>query len=360
MNTLDRYISSLFLKNLAVALLGLVSFYLFQALMGELIDNKYPSSQIVFYNLMNLPFILVQMAPPSVMMATVMTLSGLNRTNELTAAFAIGVGIQRISLLLLGIVFMFSCLMLMMQDRVLPPVFKARNTYYWQEMKKRTDFFLDVKKDKIWYRSKNLIYNIRTFDPQTKMIHGMAVYTFDEDFGLAQFVEAEKAIFTPTGWRLMDGTVTIFAKDDQSPLTQTFKEKDLVIQETPKDFQEIEREVHGLRLKELREYINRSKASGANTRSYEVEYHSRISLAFIPLVMCILGVPFSVGNRRSGSAARDFGLSMAVTFFYWLFYSVGLSLGTNGALPPILGAWLPSVFFAGLAAFLLSRNYGQA
>jgi lipopolysaccharide export LptBFGC system permease protein LptF len=45
-----------------------------------------------------------------------------------------------------------------------------------------------------------------------------------------------------------------------------------------------------------------------------------------------------------------------VTFFYWLFYSVGLSLGTNGALPPWLAAWLPSAIFVALAAVLITRQ----
>jgi lipopolysaccharide export system permease protein len=54
--------------------------------------------------------------------------------------------------------------------------------------------------------------------------------------------------------------------------------------------------------------------------------------------------------------ARDLGLCLAITFFYWMFYSIGLSLGTNGALPPWVAAWLPSVVFAALAIVLLARK----
>ncbi len=356
MKTLDRYIAGIFLKNLAFALMGLCSLYLFQAIMSELMDKSYPAHQTVLYNLMQLPAVLVMMAPPSVMVATVLTLSSLNRTNELTASFSIGIGLPRIVSLIVSLVLIFSCLLLVLQDRILPPLYRKRTTYYWQEMKKRADFFLDVKQDKIWYRSKNLIYNLRTFDAKTKTIRGMAVYTFDEEFNLRQLVEAEQAAFTPKGWKLIDGTVTVFPKDDPFPLTHRFKEKDLVIQETPKDFQEIEREVDGLRLKELSAYIDRTRAAGADTKAYEVKYHSRWSLSFIPLVMCMLGVPFSVRSRREGGVARDMGACLAITFFYWLFFSVGLSLGTNGALPPWFAAWLPSAVFGALAVVLITRQ----
>ena len=49
---------------------------------------------------------------------------------------------------------------------------------------------------------------------------------------------------------------------DTFPLTQRFGEKELIIAETPRDFQEIEKEVDGLRIKELSRYIDRTKQAG--------------------------------------------------------------------------------------------------
>src|SRR5581483_2086792 len=205
---------------------------------------------------------IVQMAPPAVLLGTVMTLSGLSPTNELVACFAIGLAFKRLIALFLTIVFMICCLMLIFQDRILPPTYKRRTTYKMREMEKKQDFFLDIKQDKIWYRSRNLIYNLQRFDAKTRSIIGMAVYTFDDAFNLTQVVDAEKAEFTSAGWRLMNGTVTVFSKNDPFPATKRFEEKDLQISETPRDFQEIDKEVKGLRLKELWHYIRRMKAAG--------------------------------------------------------------------------------------------------
>lgn len=356
MRTLDRFLTLLFAKNLALAVFGLTVFYIFQSLLSDLLNRDYPAMQTLAYQLMALPQVLVQMAPPAVMMGTVMTLSGLNRTNELTACYAIGFGLPRLVSLMIAIVILLSSLLLVLQDRVLPPVYKIRTSYYWREMKKRTDFFLDVKQDKIWYRSKNLIYNLRSFDVKTHTIYGMSVYSFDEKFNLLQLVEAERAEYGPKGWKLLDGNVTIFPKDDPFPLARAFKEKELIIPESPKDFQEVEKEVDGLRLKEMWRYIKRSKEAGVNTKGYEVKFHSRISLSFIPLVMCFLGVPFATRSRREGGTAQDMGMCVAVTFFYWLFYSVGLSLGTKGSLPPVVAAWLPSIVFGGLTGYWMWKR----
>jgi lipopolysaccharide export system permease protein len=291
----------------------------------------------------------VQMTPPAVLVATVITLSSLSRTNELVACYSIGVGLRQIMAIILSIVFMVCCLSLVMQDRVLPPFFRKQTTYFWRDMKKRSDFYLDLKQDKIWYRSKNLIYNLRTFDPKTNTISGMAVYTMDEQFHLVEVVEAKRAQFNQKGWKLQDGTVTVFSGADDFPMTTHFDEKDLSIGETPKDFQQIEKEVNGLRLKELRKYIERVKQTGADTKAYLVQFHAKISLSFIPLVMCILAVPFSTRTRREGGMGRDLALCLGVIFIYWLFYSTGLSLGSKGTVSPVLAAWFPSLFFAGVA-----------
>jgi len=356
MRTLDRYIAGSFVRNLALACLALTLIYVLQSFLAELVDHEFPAGQVLTHTLLGVPAVLVQMIPPAILMATVLTLSTLNRNNELMACHSIGIGLGRIALLLLTISFMVSCLTVFMQDRILPPVFKKRTNYYWRDMKKRTDFFLDVKQDKIWYRSKNLIYNLQSFDPKSKTIRGMSVYTFDDRFDLKQVVDAERASYTPSGWVLRNGTVTVFAADQSFPLTRKFDEKSLAIAERPADFQGIEREVDGLRLKELWQYIERTRAAGTDTKRFEVTFHSRLSLSFIPLVMCVLGIPFSTRNRRQGGMVRDMGLCLGITFFYWLFHSIGLSLGTNGAVPPILAAWLPSVVFAMFAGFLVLRR----
>lgn len=356
MKTLDRYISVAFLKNLAVASLGLTFVYVFQGLLTSMLDGEFSVSQLVVYQALVIPAVFVQMLPPSILIATVLTLSGLNRTNELVAIYSIGIGLKRIMTLLLLITFLVCCVVLFMQDRILPPLFKTRTTYYWREMKQRKDFHLDIKQNKIWYRSQNLIYNLRAFNQTNQTIVGMTVYSFDEDFNLQQTVEAETAKYTPQGWKLQDGVLTQFSKDHSFPETQKFREIKLAIPETPKDFQEIEKEVDGLKIAELKKYIDQNQKAGLDVKANLVKFHSRFSLSFIPIVMCILGVPFSVRGRREGGLAKDMGICLGITFFYWLFFSVGLSLGTNGALPPFVAAWASTAIFGALALYLVSKK----
>jgi lipopolysaccharide export system permease protein len=356
MKTLDRYIIGIFLSNLMISLVGTVLLFLVQDMFIELVAQTYPTKHVLYYHFLKIPDIIVQLTPPAVLLSTVMTLSGMSRSHELVACYAIGYGLRRIMLFFLAVVVLMGCLVIVMEDRILPPLFKKRTNFYWHVMKNRPDFFLDIKKDKIWYRSKNMIYNLQRFDPTAKVIYGVSLYTFDDAFHLVQVISAERATFSVVGWTLLDGTVTVFSEDSPVPLSKQFASKKVTIQESPKEFQEIEKEVDGLRLKELKQYILKMSQSGANTKSYEVKYYSRFAIGFTSVVMCLLAIPFSVGSRRAGGAAKDLGLCLGVTFIYWMVYSVSLSLGVSGMLNPWVAAWLPSLFFCGLAVFLISKK----
>jgi lipopolysaccharide export system permease protein len=356
MKTLDRYIGAAFLKNFLLAVMGLTLLYVFQALMSSILAGEFPFRQVVIYNFLQAPEIFTLMAPPSVLLGTVFTLSGLNRTAEMTACFSIGMGLRRVIAPIIVLVILLCGALLYCQNSVLPPVFKSRTLYYWRDMKNRTDFHLDIKQNKIWYRSKNLIYNLKLFDTKTQLIRGMTVYSFNSRFQLEKLVEAESAEYSTRGWKLFNGTITQFEEEDPFPITEKFREVTLQIPETPKEFMEIEKEVRSLKLTELQNYIHENEDAGLDMKSYLVQYHSRFSLSFIPLIMCILAVPFSVRGRREGGVAKDLGICLAITFFYWLFYSIGLSLGTNGALPAWIAAWAPTLVFGVLAIALVFQQ----
>lgn len=336
-----------------LSLLGLTGLFFFQSIITQM--NDFPLNQLLIYSFYDLPRMMVMVAPPATLIATVLTFSTLSRNNELIACHSIGISLMQMLGVLIPIVFVLCCFSLVAQDRILPVFHEKKSLYYWREIKKKQDFFLDVKQDKIWYRSNNLIYNLRSFDPQTDRIFGVGVYVFSSEFNLVEFLQAEFATFNGTDWDLSQGKSTHFDPDTGYPVVEPFKKHILKIKESPKDFKVIEKEVDRLRIKELIRFIDRNKKSGIDSKAFEVKLHSRFSLSFIPLIMCLLALPFSVSRTREGRLGRDLTMAMVITFFYWLSYSVCLSFGQNGMVIPVLAAWLPSIVFGILAAILLKR-----
>jgi lipopolysaccharide export system permease protein len=353
MQILARYIATAFFKNLVLVLLGLTILFFFQTLLTQV--NDFEFAQKLIFNLYDIPSMMVMVAPPSTLLATVLTFSALSKTNELVACHSIGIGLKQIISVLFPIVFVMCCFSLIAQDRILPAFNAKKSNFYWKEIEHKQDFFLDVKQEKIWYRSANFIYHIQNFDAKRDRILGIGVYVFDKDFDLQEHIEAEEADYFKGKWQLLNGKTTRFDEDTGFPITETFKTRPLNIKESPADFSVIEKEVDRLRIKDLVHFIDTNKRSGIDSKAFEVKLHSRFSLSFIPIVMFLLAVPFAVSRSREGRLGKDLLIAFGITFFYWLSYSVSLSLGQNGTIPPPIAAWSPTVIFGILAMFLLKR-----
>lgn len=359
---LDRYFFVLFFKNACLSLLGIGSLFFFQQFFMDLLSPEFRLDQALYYNSLFIPFVMTWMSPPSLLMATVLTLSQLTRSQELTAFYSLGVGLPRLLIFPALGVLGYSLLLSEVQNFILPELYKTRLLYLAREIKKRKDFFLDFKKEKIWFFSKNRIYHFGYFDHTHQSIHQLSVYQLGPQFQLEKVIHAPLALWKPSpsgsDWELQKGTETELGTPEDFPKTSSFDKKALSFSESIEDFQQLEREVDGLTNPVLAGYIHRMKNLGVNTKNYEVKYHARFSLSAANLILFLLGVPFSLSSRRSDGLAKDLGLCLGVTFLYWLFYSIGLSLGKSGWVSPFWGAWFPTFFFGGLALVLVTHKLG--
>lgn len=324
--------------------------------MRQGIKEEIPAIYALQYTLYELPEIVIMLLPAACLMGTLVCLSGLARRSELIAMFASGLSLARIGFVVLSLVFMLCCFSFIVTDRVVPPLTKLKNQFYRTVVQKRPDLHTEIKQSKIWYRSKNLIYNLRVFEPKLNRILGISLYTFNDNFDLVQRIEAENAVYENGKWLLHNGLVTIFEGNPIYPTSGRFKEQTLSLPEGPEDFKEIEREVETLRLKDLWTYIQRNRKAGIDTHSYEVSFWSKISMSIVPLIMCILGIPFSTQNQRHSSIAKDVSICFTVIVIYWFLFSTGLSMGRSGQIPPFVAAWGPNILFLGLGIYLLLKR----
>ena len=212
MRILDRYILLEFMRSFLLALVVLATVFFIADYLRGVWDADVSPAVLFKYGVYQLPTIMCQMVPPSAMLGTMVCLSLMNRKNELTAMHAAGIGLGHVSPLIFGAIFIACCFTLVTYDRVVPPMARKRTNYLLEQIIKRHDFTVDIKTSKIWYRSKNYIYNLRLYDNATSTIHGIGIYFFDNRFQLMQHIEAETAQYDDQKgeWDLHDGMLTIF------------------------------------------------------------------------------------------------------------------------------------------------------
>lgn len=219
--------------------------------------------------------------------------------------------------------------------------------------KKNPALYSTTKIDRIWYRSRYTIFNIKTLNAQTHKAQGLTLYYFNENWDLLQMMTAKEVDLNGSNWELHDGSVTLFTEESSFPLTSDFKSKIIVMGEDAKDLSSTGNTSDVLSLSELNEFIRRNKAAGLDTLKYEVDYHSKYGFAFAAIVMSFLGIPFSVSRARSGGVMKNIGVCLALVFVYWVFYSSGLTLGNHGTISPIIASWAPNLIMGVFALYLI-------
>jgi lipopolysaccharide export system permease protein len=356
MSRFDRYIMGYFWGYFIAGLLVFVTIFMSMDALSTLVSFKNISSEtLVNFYLYYLPEVIQKMIPVACLLGAVMTLSVLNKNNELVALFSSGLSLFRIVLPILFSILFICVASFVMGDRLIPMMTKKKNYIYYNEIKRQPGLFSVIKTNRIWYRSKNSIFNIKTLNNEGTKAQGLTLYFFSEGWNLLQMITAEDVDLKGSQWDLKKGSITVFSANSSFPLTSEFSSKTILMSEEAKDLQSSGQTSDILTQKELDQFINKNKDAGLDTVRYEVDYHAKFSFAFAGFVMSLLGIPFSIGRARAGGMMVNIGISIALVFAYWVIYSSSLTLGNHGTLPPIFAAWAPNISMSILAYFLFLR-----
>ena len=88
-----------------------------------------------------------------------------------------------------------------------------------------------------------------------------------------------------------------------------------------------------------------------------VELYLKITFPFANFILVLIGIPLAANPRRSGPSV-GFGLSIIISFIFFVLIRTGQSLGNNGKIPPLLAASVGDIFFllVGAALFFKARK----
>ncbi|NWF91333.1 MAG: LPS export ABC transporter permease LptG [Syntrophaceae bacterium] len=353
---LNRYVVREYLKIFSLSLSSLILIYvvvLFFQKMDVFIKYQAPVYLIFEYILYKVPEVTFQWTLPyAVLLATLLTLGMLSRHSEITAMKAGGVSLYRVTFPLLLTAVLIGCVSFLGNEYLVPLTNqRVRHLLSVEVRKEKTSSFF--KNYKIWYRSDQRIYNIQLLDPDKKSLNGLTLYQFDSQFRCVRRVDAREAKWINDKWQFLEGAVRDF--DQQGSIqTSPFREIELILPEGWESFQAIERQSKEMSYTELRNYIQRIRSAGYDPTRYLVDLHSKLSYPLLNVIMVLIGIPFALKSGRSGGVALSIGLSVMIGFLYGLAFSVFLSFGRSGILPPFLASWMPTFLFGMAGIFALT------
>lgn len=354
---IDRYLLGLFWVAFTSGLLVFLTLFIATDAMTTLVKYREVASVIIlkYYAFYSLE-VVYKMLPIACVVGMVMTISSLNKGSELVALFASGLSLFRISRVIFISIFVIGIFSYYLSDQLMPVFSKQKNFIYYNEMEKKPSRFQIIKTNKIWYRSKNSIFNIKTLNAEGNKAQGLSLYFFNDTWDLVQMLTADSVLMNGRQWVLQQGSITVFDQASSFPLNDNFVEKTIVMSEDAQDLRSTGQTSDLLTQSELYRFISKNKDAGLDTIRYEVDFHSKFSFALAGLVMSLLALPFCVGKSRGGGALKNIGISIGLVAVYWAIHSTSQTLGQHGQMNPILAAWLPNTLMLTLGIFLLLRS----
>ena len=110
---------------------------------------------------------------------------------------------------------------------------------------------------------------------------------------------------------------------------------------------------------DLKKMDRRQNAPDARyQRRVGVEMHKRWSLPVACLVLGVFALPLACAFE---GVKRQLGIVLSLFLFllYYSFYSLGMTMGESGLLPPAIGLWIANILFSAAAVAGLHLNYKE-
>ncbi|MEQ1834796.1 MAG: LptF/LptG family permease [Candidatus Eisenbacteria bacterium] len=355
MRILDRYLLREFLVYLALGLLGFIVIFIVVDLIEKMdvfLDHKAPWALIAQYFINLAPDVVVKMLPVALLLATFLALGQLNKFGELTAMRAGGLSLARILFPVLLVATGCVGASLMLGEFVVPAATRARETILEERIQHLARAIPSERADVTYLGRGGRIWVVGLYLVHERRMHDVSLQEF-KNGELVRRIDAVEASWDGKRWVFASGYVRSF--DHGREHAEGFGNMSVNgLAERPDDFAKEGHKPDEMNWFELRGYIERLRASGARVENYLVDLHLKLAFPLICLIVVLIGGALATRLRMQG-AALGFGLSVAISFFYYGIMRAGQALGHNGALPPYVAAWSADVLFGTVALIMFAQ-----
>ncbi len=298
---------------------------------------------LIKYYIYSLPSLVIQALPISSLLASVITMVLLSRTNEITAMRAAGMGPFRVGVPIIAGGVALCVLSVFLGEYILPRW--AEKMHFIQEVLIERGSETQIAEGARWVKDENVLYNFRDYDPITNVMTGVRVIETGDNFRPKKSLEARLATYRPesSDWLLEDVKILFFWPKGTLSYTERKDVMPVKIPVEPVKLKKERRQPNELASTELVDIISKGVSSGVDILSYRVELHTKLAFHFAPLVVCLIGLRFGYRSERTMETARGVMLAIAVGMSYWFFLNAARALAKRGLLHPIPASWSADV-----------------
>lgn len=359
MKTIALYVTRLFLTRFAICLIGFTALVQLLDLVEVGRDLEVRSNTGVgialYYIILRLPSIILQMLPISVLMGTLLTLLNLANTNEIIALKSLGVSFYKTLACLLPIGLVVAVCYFLLGDQVAPRLDRHLQNWWFDT----TPLSEQEKPERAWVRDGNNVVEIDRIASKGRELFGIMLYLRDDQAITVERLDADRAVYENDQWQLY-GVRQHYAdiSGTQSAPVEEISEMAWDTTLTPENLAEIALPPRVFTFSQLSKIISGKWAGKRANYYYSTLLHKKIAGPISLLLMILIAAPVAQTIRRHGSGGLALILGIGIGFAYFIADGLVLTLGEGGILPGFLAAWLPTLIFASIGgAILLNREH---
>ncbi|MBU4305178.1 MAG: LptF/LptG family permease [Candidatus Omnitrophica bacterium] len=349
MKIIKEYVLGEFLKPLIGCFVLFISLFwiidLFDHL-DEIVKAKVPLFVLCDYYFSLTPFIFVNISPIIIILATIFTLSSLNRHNEIMAIKAIGINLWSIVWIFLTFGIIMSVASFAVNELVKPESYlhsvNLKEEYFKPSADKEKN---KIMKDITLYGSHNRIFVINSYDVKRQQLNNIIISESDAANQISKQIAAKRAQWVEGFWIFYDCIISEYENGKLKSEPAHYAEKVILMDEKPKDIEHANLQPELMSYWQLKKYARRLINSGFKADKELVTFYSKLAYPLANFIIIFFAVPFTLTRSRSENLFLGITTSIVISFSYWGINAVCLSLGKIGSIPPMLAAWLTNIIF---------------
>lgn len=326
---------------------------------------KYSLSTGIFVKMVALasPQFIILSIPMGVLLGTLVSVGQLSSSLQITALRACGVSLWRVLVPFFLVGVFLSGVTFFGTERIIP--------YCLSELKKLKNEIVSgqsggLKQERLAfpvYDGEGLRWLLIAGRVEGNQLDDVKLFYFDEVDGDNDFwVSAEGAEWTDDQWTFHNMRIVMLQPEDEPAVMNVVGAVVKQFTITPESLQLRAQTPDDLTIIQLSQVIadkldDGLKAQDPEILDFKTKLNFKFSIPLTPLFFVFIAVPFGISRQRT-STQMGMGLALLVVLGYYVLYTACLKLGTVGAIPPILAAWIPNglLLAVGLSTMLMRER----
>lgn len=353
MKIIDRYISLILFRMVAVALLVLLALFAFLSLIDQLEETgrgNYGVPEAIQYVLLTLPRLAYELFPIAAIIGSMTTLGILSRNSELAVLRTSGVSNFRLAWALCKGGLLIIILAVIIGELLAP--YCEQKAQHLRSVALTEQITLKTKHG-FWSRDGNSFINIRTILPGDR-VEDIYIYEFDDEDRLRTSTYASSARYTNGQWILENIEQTRISEEKITKKELKLAAWDSLL--NPDVLNLVTIKPQYLTLWGLFDYIAYLKKNNQSSLQYEQALWSKLISPLTIIVMILLAVPLVRSYSRLAAVGQRIFIGCLIGIVFHIINQVSAQLGIVYSLNPSVSSTAPTILVGIITLVFMYRQ----